>query len=738
MENKTIRLSIEGMTCAACSAAVEKALGRKKGVESAVVNLATNAATIQTDGTVELETLITAVKRAGFEASEAVDKPPQEEKFNISSLSLTIALIFGALELYVGMSHMLPIRLPLPQIVSDTVHPLNFAILQLILTIPVLIAGRRFFTSGVKKIIARSPNMDSLVALGTGTAFLYSLYGTYKVMQGDMHAVHSLYFESAAVVVALVLLGKYLEERSKSAARRAISALASLVPGTALVERDGVEMELATEEIRVGDTVIVKPGERIAVDAVVLTGEAAVDESMLTGESLPVYKEQGSQVSGGTICKDGYLRVRATGVGKNTAIAQVIKLVTQAQERKAPSARLADKISGVFVPTVVVIAILSAIVWHLVGRDLDFVMNIFVSVLVVACPCALGLATPIAVMAGSGRGAGLGILFRGGDVIEAASKVNTVFFDKTGTVTQGRLSVAKVEAEGMSVNELLRLAASAERGSEHPIASAILEKAEREEIALSEPESLKAYPGRGMEATVDGRKVLAGTVALMELEGVTLPSQARDMIPSGCTAVYVATDGEYRGFIALSDTIREDAREALSRLGAMGIETGMITGDNIRAAEVIAAEAGIVRVLAEVMPGDKSAEVERVKAEGKGVAMVGDGINDAPALAAADVGIAVHGGTDVAAESSGVILMRKDLGAVADALLLSRKTMRIIRENLFWAFVYNCVGIPLAAGVVYALGGPLLTPSFAGAAMALSSVSVVTNSLRLTRYNPNK
>ncbi len=737
MDKNIIRLSIEGMTCAACSASVEKSLNRKKGVETATVNLATNTATIHTDGTITEEQLITTVERAGFSA-EVAKETLKTEKFAITTATLATALIFGTMELYIGMSHMLPIKLPLPEIIAMESSMVNFVLIQMVLTIIVLIAGRRFFVSGIKNIIACHPNMDSLVAIGTGTAFIYSLYNTALVLGGDIHAGHNLYYESAAVVVALVLLGKYLEERSKSAAKKAITALASMMPGTAFVERDGQELEVPSALIKLDDIVIVKPGYRIAVDGVIVTGEGSVDESMLTGESIPVYKEVDSKVSGGTICKDGFFRVRATGVGGNTAIAQVLKLVTEAQERKAPAARLADKISGVFVPAVVAIAFVASGIWLLLGKDLEFVMNIFVSVLVVACPCALGLATPIAVMAGSGRGANLGILYRGGDVIEQASKINTVFFDKTGTITHGKLKVATVIPHNIDRDELIKLTASAEKGSEHPIAVAIVDYAEENTIEIISPDSLKAHAGKGVTATIGSKTITAGTAKLMDLEGIKLPENSESLIPMGCTAMFIGIDGVYCGLIALSDTIRDDAKEAIARLNSMGIETGMITGDNHGAASVIAKEAGIVSVKSQVLPQDKSAEVEKAKSSGKVVAMVGDGINDAPALAAADVGIAVHSGTDAAAESSGIILMGENLGAVVDSLVLAKKTMVIIRENLFWAFIYNCIGIPIAAGVLYALGGPLLTPAFAGGAMALSSVSVVMNSLRLTKYSPNK
>lgn len=510
----------------------------------------------------------------------------------ISKKRLITALICGAVVLYIGMSHMLPVRLPLPAIIDDRINPLNFALIQLVFTVPVLICGRNFFINGMKNLIKRHPNMDSLVMIGTTTAFLYSLYNTFTIVQGNAHGAHNLYYESAAVVVALVLLGKFLEENSKNSAKKAINSLVSMIPNTALLLKDGQEVEVPAKQVRVKNIVLVKPGTRIPVDGTVLSGQASVDESMLTGESLPVYKEVGSHVSGGTICKDGMLQIEATGVGGNTAISQVLRLVTEAQERKAPAARLADKISGIFVPTVVSIAIITSILWAISGKELAFVLNNFVAVLVVACPCALGLATPIAVIAGTGRGANLGILYRGGDVIETAAGVNTVIFDKTGTITYGKLKTAAVTpAKGIEELELLGYCASAESGSEHPIAAAILDRAQQDGITVIRPESTQSIPGRGIIAKVDGKTVIAGTMALMELEKIEIPEDEDTTVLPGCTAIYVALDANYIGMISLSDTIRPDARDAIAQLNAMGIETVMITGDNEGAAKLIAKEA---------------------------------------------------------------------------------------------------------------------------------------------------
>lgn len=739
-DTKHIKINIQGMTCAACSASVERALRRADGVVQVNVNLATNSATVLCDPSVSEDLLVDIVNKTGFTGSLAdADEINVAMTHTIRKNRLVVALVCGAVVLYIGMSHMLPVRLPLPSIIDDRVNPLNFALIQLVFTIPVLIAGRNFFINGSKNLVKGHPNMDSLVMIGTSTAFLYSLYNTWQIVQGNPHEAHNLYYESAAVVVALVLLGKFLEENSKNSAKKAINSLVSMIPNTALLLKDGQEVEVPAKTVRLKNIVVVKPGFRIPVDGTVISGQASVDESMLTGESLPVYKETGSHVSGGTICKDGMLQIEATGVGGNTAISQVLRLVTEAQERKAPAARLADKISGIFVPTVVSIAAITSILWAISGRELSFVLNNFVAVLVVACPCALGLATPIAVIAGTGRGANLGILYRGGDVVETAAGVNTVVFDKTGTITYGKLKTAAVvPVSGVSEQELLALCACAESGSEHPIAAAVLARVQEDGLEVVRPEQTQTVPGRGIIAQSEGKKITAGTMALMKLEQISIPKGADTKVPEGCTAIYVALDSQYLGMIALSDTIRPDAKEAIAQLNAMGIETVMITGDNEGAANLIAREAGISSVKAQVLPQDKHRAVEELKSSGRIVAMVGDGINDAPALAGANVGIALSSGTDVAAESSGIILMREDLHAVVDALRLSRKTMQIIRQNLFWAFIYNMIGIPIAAGLLVLFGGPAFSPVFGGAAMAFSSVSVVSNSLRLTRYQPNQ
>lgn len=725
MENE-FNLKIGGMTCASCSGAVQAALDKTPGVIYANVNLATNSATVIGDDTVTEQILIEAVEDTGYEAEPLKGAPSvTKDEHRFKNWEIWLAIIAGAITMYIGMAgHW---GWPLPEIIAMEANPMSFAVVQLVLTALVVFAGRSFFVNGFKALIKLHPNMDTLVMLGTGSALIYSIVMTVNIPQ-DMHAVHSLYFESAAVVIALVLLGKYLEENSKNRAKSAIANLAGLVPKDAVVLRDGQEQSVSAADVSAGDIVLCGAGGRIPVDGVVDSGQASVDESTLTGESLPVFKQPGDKVSGGTLVADGVLHIKATGVGGNTAIAQVVKLVVQAQQKKAEISRLADRISLVFVPVVTAIAVMAAIIWGASGQNADFVINIFVSVLVVACPCALGLATPIAVMVGTGRGAQLGILYRGGDIAEQASKIDTVLFDKTGTITKGRLHVTSMEAA--DEDELLRLAACAEYGASHPIAQAIEAYAAQRGLAVEKPDTVKNVAGRGVIADSVYGKITIGTKAFMEMEGIAADGGAAQ----SATLVYVALDGVGKGVIALADEIKDDAAETIAALRSQGISTAMITGDNRAAAEAIAAQAGIENIVAQVLPADKAAQVEKFKANGGTVAFVGDGINDAPALATADVGISVFGGTDVAMDSSGIILMNDDIKSVAKAVALAKYIMRIIKQNLFWAFIYNMIGIPVAAGVLYAFGGPLLTPMFAGLAMALSSVCVVSNSLRLSRF----
>ena len=742
---RRVTLGVEGMTCSACSAAVERALSRLDGVKSASVNLTTNRATVEYDaGTVTLAQIRRAVTDAGYTPRmEEEARDEQEEKrekaLRNMRLRVIIAAVFALPEFYIGMGHMIPaLKLPLPAFMDPHLFPFIFALVQLILTIPVVIAGRRFFTNGMKTLFRLAPNMDTLVAIGTGSAFVYSVYAMIRIYIGDLAFSGSLYFESAAVVITLVMLGKYLEAVSKGKTSQAIRKLMRLAPKTATVLRNGAELELELDDVEVGDIVIVKPGASIPVDGEVTEGASSVDESMLTGESLPVEKAPGSSVTGGSINGEGLLKFRVTRVGEDTALSKIIKLVEDAQSKKAPIAKIADKVSGIFVPIVMGIAIVSAVGWALAGQTFDFVLTSFVTVLVIACPCALGLATPTAIMVGTGKGAELGILIKSGEALEAAHSIKTVVLDKTGTLTEGRPKLTDIVVYGsIGEEELLKIAASAERGSEHPVAKAIVEGAVERGLALDEPQSFKAVPGRGIDAQVNGVRVLAGNVKLMQENGVDVSTAAKDsetLAKKGRTLMYVALDGQLAALCAAADALKSTSREAVARLRHMGIEVVMITGDNRDTANAIAEEAGITRVLADVLPQDKAAEVARLQQGGRKVAMVGDGINDAPALAAADVGFAIGTGTDVAVESADVVLMRGDLNEVPTAIALSRATIRNIKQNLFWAFAYNTAGIPFAAGVFFIFGGPLLNPIFAGAAMALSSVSVVSNALRLRGF----
>ncbi len=742
---RRVTLGVEGMTCSACSAAVERALSRLNGVKSASVNLTTNRATVEYDaGGVTLAQIRKAVADAGYTPRmEEEARDEQEEKrekaLRNMRLRVIIASVFALPELYIAMGHMIPaLKLPMPMFMDPHMFPFVFALVQLILTIPVVIAGSRFFTNGMKTLFKLAPNMDTLVAIGTGSAFVYSIYAMIRIYLGDFMFSGSLYFESAAVVITLVMLGKYLEAVSKGKTSQAIKKLMRLAPKTATVLRNGAELEVELDDVEVGDVVVVKPGASIPVDGEVTDGASSVDESMLTGESLPVEKASGSAVTGGSINGEGLLKFRVTRIGEDTALSKIIKLVEDAQSKRAPIAKIADKVSGIFVPIVMGIAIVSAVGWALAGQTFDFVLTSFVTVLVIACPCALGLATPTAIMVGTGKGAELGILIKSGEALEAAHSIKTVVLDKTGTLTEGKPKLTDIAVYGsMKEDKLLQMAASAEKGSEHPVAKAIVEGATQRGLALDEPQSFKAVPGRGIDAQVNGVRVLAGNVKLMQENGVDVSTAARDaeaLSKKGRTLMYVAADGQLAGLMAAADALKSTSREAVARLRHMGIEVVMITGDNRDTANAIAEEAGITQVLADVLPQDKAAEVVKLQQSGQKVAMVGDGINDAPALAAADVGFAIGTGTDVAVESADVVLMRGDLNEVPAAIALSRATIRNIKQNLFWAFAYNTAGIPFAAGVFFIFGGPLLNPIFAGAAMALSSVSVVSNALRLRGF----
>lgn len=584
--------------------------------------------------------------------------------------------------------------------------------------------------------------MDSLIALGTSAAFIYSLFGTYMIYLGDISFTMALYYESAAVILTLITLGNYFEAVSKGKTSEAIKKLMGLAPKTARIVRKDKEIEVAIDEVQVGDVVVVRPGEKVPVDGIVLEGSTSIDESMLTGESMPVGKKTNDKVIGASINKNGSFQYKVTNVGKDTALSQIIKLVEDAQGSKAPIAKLADKISGVFVPIVIILAILAGLAWFFLGQESwIFALTITISVLVIACPCALGLATPTAIMVGTGKGAENGVLIKSGGALETTHKIETIVFDKTGTITEGKPKVTDiVTTNGISETNLLILAASAEKGSEHPLGEAIVNGAEERNLKLAKTESFNAIPGLGIEVSIEGQQLLLGNKKLMDERKISLgdlTESSNKLASQGKTPMYIAKDGEIAGIIAVADTVKENSLKAIEKLHRMGIEVAMITGDNKRTAEAIAKQVGIDRVLSEVLPEDKANEVKKLQSEGKKVAMVGDGINDAPALAQADIGIAIGSGTDVAMESADIVLMRSDLMDVPTAVELSKETIKNIRENLFWAFAYNILGIPVAMGLLYLFGGPLLSPVIAAAAMSFSSVSVLLNALRLKRFKPS-
>jgi len=746
---KTVTIPIEGMTCAACAARVEKAIGKLDGVLQVSVNFATEKAVVEYDpGKTRLSAIRQAVEKAGYKALSIEkkslvdeDKLRKEKEIRILWTKFIVSAVFAFPLLYIAMVPMISwLPLPFPRFLEPMEYPLRYALVQIALVIPVIIAGNRFYRVGFKAVIQRSPNMDSLIAIGTSAAVIYSLYSTYKIYTGDHHAVDGLYFETAGVIITLILLGKSLEAVSKGKTSEAIKKLMGLAPKTATVIHDGNETEVPIDEVEIGDVILVRPGEKIPVDGEVIDGHTSVNESMLTGESMPVDKKAGDKVYAGSINTNGIIRFRATKVGDDTALAQIIKLVEEAQNSKAPIAKLADVVSGYFVPIVVAIAVVACAGWLIGGESPVFALTIFISVLVIACPCALGLATPTAIMVGTGKGAEYGILIKSGEALEITHKINTVVLDKTGTITEGKPEVTDIiTTDGMETKYLLRLAASAEKGSEHPLGEAIVRRAEKEGIDLVEAEKFEAIPGQGIEVTIEGKNILIGNRKLMDEKGISLDgldSESDRLADEGKTPMFIAVNGKVSGIIAVADVVKENSAKAIEKLKSMGLEVVMITGDNRKTAEAIAKQVGVSRVLAEVLPRDKSNEIKKLQSEGKKVAMVGDGINDAPALVQADIGIAIGSGTDVAMESADIVLMRSDLMDVPAAINLSKSTIRIIKGNLFWAFAYNVAGIPIAAGVLHLFGGPLLNPMFAAAAMSLSSVSVLSNALRLKRFKP--
>jgi len=753
------QLKITGMTCAACSSRIEKTTGKMEGVTMASVNLTTEMLTFEYDGTPETLAAIKAnVRKLGYDYIEKKDRSADKDKIaklreiRIMKIKLLVSAVFSVPLLYIAMAHMLPgLSLPLPMAIHPMENPVNYALLQTFLILPVIGAGYRFYVVGFKAIWSRSPNMDSLIATGTSAAILFSLYGTWQVLAGNVSFAQQLYYETAGVIITLILLGKTLEAITKGRTGEAIRKLMGLTPKTASVLRDGQEVVVPVEEVLVGDIVLIRPGDKIPVDGTVLEGLSSVDESMLTGESIPVEKSPGSLVVAGSINKNGTFRFEAEKVGADTALAHIIKLVEDAQGSKAPIAKLADTVSGIFVPTVFGLAVVTFVVWMLVNGEFVWALRAFISVLVIACPCALGLATPTAIMVGTGKGAELGILIKGGEALEIAHKIRTVVLDKTGTLTVGKPQVTDVLPMGQTkeetaaslqaeLNTLLQMAASIEAGSEHPLGEAIVRAAEEAKLPLVSVDEFEAIPGKGIRGKIDGVIWLAGNARFMIESGLKPEdfSQNKDQLEllanAGKTPMYIAKDGKPAGVIAVADVIKPSSQEAVKALKALGLEVVMMTGDNPLTAQAIASAAGIDRVLAEVLPEDKSKEVKRLQEEGAIVAMVGDGINDAPALAQSDLGIAIGSGTDVAMETADIVLMHSELTAVPTAIRLSAATIRNIKQNLFWAFAYNVAGIPIAAGVLYAFGGPMLNPMIAAAAMSFSSISVLLNALRLKRF----
>ena len=735
---KTEVYDIKGMTCASCSAAVERVTRKLEGVESSQVNLATNKMTITYDEEkLGPEQIIAKVQRAGFDAEQAHEKQKEEQQEEVLEAEeaqhkikrrLIVSIILAVPLLYLSMGHMLPFTLPLPEFLDMHHNPMNFALAQLVLTVGILICGRKFYIVGFKTLFRGHPNMDSLVAIGTGSAFIYSLVMTALIPRNPENAMN-LYFESAAVVVTLVMLGKYLESRSKGKTSDAIRKLMELAPDVAVLIEDGQEREVKVEEVKTGDLLLVRPGSKVPLDGTVEQGSGSVDESMLTGESIPVEKEVGDSVIGGSMNYDGALRIRVTHTGSDTTLAKIIKLMEDAQGKKAPISKLADTVAGYFVPTVIGIALLAAVIWAIAGHSLAFVLTVFVCVLVIACPCALGLATPTAIMVGTGVGAGNGILIKSGEALETTHKVEAVILDKTGTVTEGKPRVVAIKALDRKEEELLALAATCEQDSEHPLGQAIVEEARERGLALGKTDHFRSLTGRGVEARIGEREIYIGNERMME----ELKAESDAIAAKGQTPMFLVEDGTLRGIVSVADTMKPTSVQAIDEMKAMGMEVYMLTGDNRRTAEYIGAQAHVDHVIAEVLPGDKASVVSRLQQEGKRVMMVGDGINDAPALAQADVGVAIGSGSDIAMESSDIVLMKSDLEDVAKAIRLSRATIRNIKQNLFWAFCFNSLGIPIAAGVLYAFGGPLLNPIFGGLAMSFSSVFVVTNALRLRR-----
>ena len=742
-------LDITGMSCSACSSRIEKVVNKMQGVEQMNVNLLKNNAHVTFDeSVVDEKAIIARIEKLGFgarvhAANVAAPVPQQDtaaQEMEEMRQRLIGSLLFAGLVFYQHMGRMW--GWPLPSFILGQENELINALLQMLWCIPVLFIDRKYFIHGVRNLLSGAPNMDSLIAVGSGASFIYGLYSVFGMAYAFGHNrldllpgfADALYFEASAVILALVTVGKFMEARAKSHTSDAIKALMNLTPKTALVERHGLQGEIPVEEVVTGDVLIVKSGASVPVDGKIIEGSAALDESALTGESLPVDKTIGDKVIGGTINRSGYFKMEATAIGADTALAKIIALVDEATSSKAPIAKLADKVSGYFVPAVIGIAVLAAVVWLVLGASWHFALTIAISVLVISCPCALGLATPTAIMVGTGRGAKSGILIKSATALETAHKIDTVILDKTGTITAGKPVVTDILPIKITENELLAFAAGLEKLSEHPLGEAIVAAAEAKQLVLPEAGNYKQIPGQGVTAELSGAECAAGNLKLLEALNVDVSSLMErydKLAAQGKTPLYFVRAGELLGCIAVADTVKPTSREAIGKLQAMGLRVLMVTGDNQATAEAIRAQVGVDEAVAQVLPQDKEAVIRKLQQEGHIVAMVGDGINDAPALARADIGIAIGAGTDIAIEAADMVLIKSDLLDVAKAICLSRSVMTNIKENLFWAFIYNAVGIPFAAGVFYTAFGWLLNPLIAAAAMSCSSVSVVTNALRL-------
>ncbi len=740
MANRKETFLIDGMTCASCALTIEKAVNKLDHVDSAVVNLATEKMTVTFDDTTLSPNVIEeCVSESGYEASlfkEETSKSQSERhqlaiekmwhRFWMSAVA-TISL------LYISMGPM--INLWLPSFLMPDKGPLNYGMIQLLLTLPVMYFGRIFYQNGFKALFKRHPNMDSLVAIATTAAFIYSLYGLYEILQGDIHYAHQLYFESVAVILTLITLGKYFEILSKGRTSASIEKLLTLSAKEARVIKDGEDYMVPLDKVKIGETILVKPGEKIPLDGHVVAGESSIDESMLTGESIPVEKKVGSKVYGASINGQGSLTIFVEKEAGGSLLSQIINLVEAAQTSKAPIANLADKVSGVFVPFVIVIAILSGLSWYLIlGQSFAFSLKIMIAVLVIACPCALGLATPTAIMVASGKAAENGILFKGGEVLEKAHHIDTIVFDKTGTLTKGKPEVVAIKTYGGDKEEFLGQVASVEKLSNHPLSQTIVNKAKEKELPLREVMAFKNILGYGLSATINGKTMLVGNANLMTKNDVNLDLAKADIEiaqEEAQTVVYVSENGVLSGLITLTDQLKTDSQETVKQLQRLGFNLVLLTGDNKASADAIAQKLGITTVVSEVLPDQKANVILELKEKGGQIAMVGDGINDAPALASSDVGISMSSGTDIAIESADIVLMKPELTDLLKAMTISKQTIQIIKENLFWAFFYNVLAIPVAMGVLHLFGGPLLNPMLAGLAMAFSSVSVVLNALRL-------